>query len=601
MAKRMAISPARSLALLFCVHAATSLAFSPLLNAPIASLSRNKLQPVSQQGGRSALSRVLRTTPILPRMTAASSPSSTSAQDATQPAQAPPPPLDQNWWPVALTYALKKDRPHHVQLLEQDLVVWHDGNEWLCMRDACSHRFAPLSEGRVLPSGCLQCAYHGWEFGSDGSCQKVPQSETVVLDEKTRDKSRVPTFLTQEVAGMLWVWPSHDTAKASETVIPVSALLSESLSAAANNGGGFMRDLPYGIEILGENLLDLAHLPYSHHGLGTLNRELGGKLPLRMIAKSNGNEEKTESHVPEATFGAQVLEAAKHDPVLSGLAKAASAASGPRRSQMGFPQVPTNASVQIKFFAPSHVRYERTLVPGQEEMTTNLFMSPTSKGRSRVFLFEAGRRGGMVGPQRSSWQGHLFTHVIFDGDGIFLAKQSRRMRALGLAPADYFMPSSSDILVIRYRNYMSAAAAGSKRLQHVISEGEEEEGAGGGGGEREAKRREMLDRYESHTKNCPECSLALHETRAQIATVRERVGIAHGVSLAGVAFIAAALASLLLSLSPSLLPPLAVFAAGVASLVGSHLWQDKAAERVAELEERERKFIFKDYVHADMR
>eukprot|EP00961_Rhodomonas_salina_P093249 1254962-Rhodomonas_salina.1 len=24
-------------------------------------------------------------------------------------------------------------------------------------------------------AGCLQCAYHGWEFGSDGSCQKVPK------------------------------------------------------------------------------------------------------------------------------------------------------------------------------------------------------------------------------------------------------------------------------------------------------------------------------------------------------------------------------------------------------------------------------------------
>lgn len=32
-------------------------------------------------------------------------------------------------------------------------------------------RAAPLSQGRVdTRTGCLQCAYHGWQFGSDGKC-----------------------------------------------------------------------------------------------------------------------------------------------------------------------------------------------------------------------------------------------------------------------------------------------------------------------------------------------------------------------------------------------------------------------------------------------
>lgn len=35
----------------------------------------------------------------------------------------------------------------------------------------------------------------------------------------------------------------------------------------------FMRDAPYGVEVLFENLLDPTHLPFSHHGYETMNPE----------------------------------------------------------------------------------------------------------------------------------------------------------------------------------------------------------------------------------------------------------------------------------------------------------------------------------------
>ena len=41
---------------------------------------------------------------------------------------------------------------------------------------------------------------------------------------------------------------------------------------------GFQRDLPYGYELLGENLADISHLPFSHHSVGTLNRVDGRRL-----------------------------------------------------------------------------------------------------------------------------------------------------------------------------------------------------------------------------------------------------------------------------------------------------------------------------------
>ena len=42
--------------------------------------------------------------------------------------------------------------------------------------DACPHRLAPLSEGRVdRDTNTLECAYHGWAFEPQGTCKRIPQ------------------------------------------------------------------------------------------------------------------------------------------------------------------------------------------------------------------------------------------------------------------------------------------------------------------------------------------------------------------------------------------------------------------------------------------
>ena len=62
-------------------------------------------------------------------------------------------PLHQNWWPIAFVNTLNKDAPNAERVLNKDIVLWHDGEEWRCMDDMCAHRFAPLSEGRVFVPG----------------------------------------------------------------------------------------------------------------------------------------------------------------------------------------------------------------------------------------------------------------------------------------------------------------------------------------------------------------------------------------------------------------------------------------------------------------
>ena len=58
--------------------------------------------------------------------------------------------LPRTWVPLASTFELDPERPTPVRFLEQRYVAWRDNSgEWRVMDDACAHRLAPLSEGRV--------------------------------------------------------------------------------------------------------------------------------------------------------------------------------------------------------------------------------------------------------------------------------------------------------------------------------------------------------------------------------------------------------------------------------------------------------------------
>jgi phenylpropionate dioxygenase-like ring-hydroxylating dioxygenase large terminal subunit len=79
------------------------------------------------------------------------------------------------WYPVAVVDFLDPSRPHAIQLLGKDLVLWRDSlSKWSIFEDCCPHRLAPLSEGRVESDGTLLCAYHAWRFDSQGNCVSIP-------------------------------------------------------------------------------------------------------------------------------------------------------------------------------------------------------------------------------------------------------------------------------------------------------------------------------------------------------------------------------------------------------------------------------------------
>jgi pheophorbide a oxygenase len=520
-------------------------------------------------------------------------------------------PLHQNWWPVAALTSLKPSQPNALQVLGKPLVAAKfNDSSWSVLDDRCSHRFAPLSEGRMVSTGHLQCAYHGWEFDTaTGVCSKLPQ----ITDENK--VAAVQTYPTREEAGMLWVWMDPSSLDLADQIhLPISPLLRHYV-ARFGNEACFMRDLPYGIELLGENLLDLSHLPFSHHSVGGLKREQGGPLPTRMLSKREREDAALWEKEEDPTYNpvlpryqAEVIDAAQHDPLMMRFAK-----SG------------VEMSTRIGYYDPCHVRYRRKI--GERATHVELFMCPVSEGRSRVFLFNVFKSAPV--PKVADFRGwlkqiapgalkaklfqslflrrtdprkpyiHLVAHDIFDGDGIFLHKQGNLMREAGLTFRDYSTPSSADTLLLAYRRFIESAArktreTSSGTLADAV-DGQKQYGD-------DLPRSVMLDRYNTHTKHCPTCLASLQKLRrSQSRTAFLKTALQGALGASIFSFIGLlTLESLPFAIRVTTRTLINALIVRVGIMIGmSTLGILILARKERKLHRQIDLFLFKDYVHSD--
>ena len=465
-------------------------------------------------------------------------------------------PLQQNWWPVALVNTLDEHSPNAERVLNKDLVLWFDGEDWRCMDDMCAHRFAPLSEGRVFQSNddtnsrrCLSCSYHGWEFDSQGSCTKVPQA----LDPTKAAKSaRVASYPVQIGAGIVWVWPDESSSPFAETVpLPISPMLQQWEKEYPQSA--YQREIPYGYELLAENVIDMSHLPFSHHEVLS-SRDNGVHLPFKMLSldeKEQVWEKERSSIYSNATESDKVLPAYQVE-IKQGKAQF----SDPifTYNLMGTHEADENSTSHLGFYPPSHIRYHRTPKSGLSS-NTELFVCPQSAGKCRVIIFnpfEGGMKKLRVDATKSKnrfeflskigqyllrkvilkkymgVENHLLTSSVFDGDNIFLALQGERLAKNRLDYTDYMVPSSADTLSKIFRKWLDLAAeatrrTGCKEADNIVESavGVSLDGSSPYTALPQQSGRELLDRYNSHTRSCPVCSQALSklETRKNILTL----------------------------------------------------------------------------------
>ena len=164
-------------------------------------------------------------------------------------------PLRRYWHPVAEGREVAAG-PLGVTLLGERIVLFRSAEGVRAFRDACVHRGARLSSGRVDGNGCLVCPYHGWSYDGGGRVVRIPSLRRTDAPIPTRAQATV--YRATERHGLVWValdepllpiadFPEY-TDPAYRTFVSVNAPLATSAGRYTDNG------------------LDISHFPFIHPG-----------------------------------------------------------------------------------------------------------------------------------------------------------------------------------------------------------------------------------------------------------------------------------------------------------------------------------------------
>uniref|UniRef100_A0A7N0T8J5 Rieske domain-containing protein n=1 Tax=Kalanchoe fedtschenkoi TaxID=63787 RepID=A0A7N0T8J5_KALFE len=386
------------------------------------------------------------------------------------------------WYPVMPVCDLDKRVPHAKKVLGIDVVVWWDRNEnsWKVFDDTCPHRLAPLSEGRIDQWGRLQCVYHGWCFNGSGDCKFIPQAPPDGPPIHTNKKACVAVYPSTVQHDIVWFWPNSDPqfqniiSKKKPPYIP--ELEDPSYTKLISN-----RDIPYGYEVLVENLMDPAHLTFLLRGPLTklvcftnkLDRE-GGR-PLNIDIERMD----IDGFTSRQQFGGSKFI--------------------PPCVYYAYPNKPseqTNGSVP-----KSTDKKESSAVPIPKLALLIFICVPVSPGHSRLIWTFPRNFGVWIDKVVPRWMFHIGQNLILDSDLYLLHVEERKIMDAG--PSNWqkacFVPTKSDANVIAFRKWLRKYASGQIHWGPKY---------GGSALPPTPPREQLLDRYWSHVVNCSSCSSA---------------------------------------------------------------------------------------------
>lgn len=171
------------------------------------------------------------------------------------------PALDGCWF-VVTTPDTVGSEPVGVTVRNNDYVIWRGpAGELLAAPDRCTHRQARLSLGTV-EAGCLTCPYHGWSFGSAGRCVDVPSSGAGAA---VPPAAHLATVEVEERYGLVWLCPGEPTHPIPHLAVDANRAFTRLNTPVQTWACSATRMI--------DNMLDVAHFPYTHAGTFGLEQE----------------------------------------------------------------------------------------------------------------------------------------------------------------------------------------------------------------------------------------------------------------------------------------------------------------------------------------
>ncbi len=372
----------------------------------------------------------------------------------------------EQWYAVCIEVNAPVDEPYAFKLFDSELVLFRTSPGcWSVLDDQCSHRLAPLSEGRIatLPgnegTAVLECAYHGWSFKGCGQCACIPQIEKDkgATIPRRADIRSYPTAVKHRI---IWVWLGEpENADPARIPAPpgISRYTEDQMSVC------FSRFVPYGLETLVENLSDAEHVCFAHHGANRfMNRSMGGKMnmyasrvePTRIISM---------------------------------------------RSPKGSDQEPSPDGGEL--LAPCSLFYDYT-IPSVGSSLSWFVFGPVTRTKSHLFVISYSNFAKLPAIVRfmqkvkPMWLDHFDRNLILDGDSVLLNSLQRKAGDPSTWQEKYLPVGEFDGFVYEVRKWMD---------EHRDSMPWLTDPSVGQTMDPSARREELIERFHSHTEHCKAC------------------------------------------------------------------------------------------------
>lgn len=318
------------------------------------------------------------------------------------------------WYPACLSTQIVSKTPRASQVLSVPLVLWRDSQgRARAFLDVCPHRQAPLSCGH-LEGENISCPYHGWTFGIEGQCLRIPAS-----GPSEKPKAKLRPFETWESGGLVWVWMGEGRA---------STPPAELAGKAPEDGWKTVFhhiSFSVAVEDLIENFMDGPHTAHVHSGV------------IRQATKAQARE----VLVSGDSKGIRV----EHEPSLETL---------PLLRLIG-KKGPVEIRHTDTFLAPSSVKVDYWLGEEEPSFSALIAMSPNGTSDTEVFLSLALRLGILNKP--AAYFLPFLAKRILKQDADILALQKQNLMAMEARSMSSVASDYPDIQVRKLRKHLKTS------------------------------------------------------------------------------------------------------------------------------------------------
>ena len=184
-----------------------------------------------------------------------------------------------SWYVAGLSHEFKAEKLTGHKIAGQSLVIWRTGaGKVVAFDNRCCHKRFPLSEGKILGNGLLECAYHGLCYNDQGACVKIPSHP----DGAIPPQAKLRPYPVIEQDGMVWVWAGNPD-RASKFQPPRTPEVGDAAWESIDSGP---MHVPANYVLLIENLLDITHFYPLHDG--NIGDYANSQLPIELVEGESG-------------------------------------------------------------------------------------------------------------------------------------------------------------------------------------------------------------------------------------------------------------------------------------------------------------------------